>query len=267
MEKISPTSLLRDLHVFEKDFWLGYKTLEKLLPPERFNEIKLSILKSKRFDKYLKEVDIQQYETEKALLDAEWTQKNEEAKQAGISIHEKIRNLFCTNNVKDFGIDTSVYRVSAQENFLTTEKGIFNELRIEYQLDPEVTLVGIIDCVIKNGNHLTIIDFKTNDKITTSSHYDVAKKKKKTLKWPMSKYLDTDITQYQIQISIYAWILQQINPDFIIDSLEIWQMKDLKIKNKYPVEYIKKDIDVLMKWAVKNTKIKKEMQKCNLLVF
>lgn len=271
MERISPSSILRELHSFDKQFWLAYKTLEKLMPIERFNEIKLSLLKSKRVnEKYLQEVDINTYNAELALLDAEWTQKNEEAKQTGIQVHEQIHNLFCTDlhSVKsEFGIDTDTYKVSAQENFLNTDKGIFNELKLEIPLDDEVTLVGIIDCLIKDGNHVKIIDFKATDKIKTDSHYDLSKKKKKTLKFPLSKLSDCDLTHYQLQVSIYAWLCQQLNPDFVIDSLEIWQMKDLKIKKKLPVEYLKDDVEKLMKWEVKSIKMRKEMEKCNLIKY
>lgn len=271
MQRISASSILRTYRVFDKSFWLSYKTLEKLMPVERFNEIKLSLLKAKRInEKYLEEVDITQYNTEIALLEQEWNSKNEEAKQAGIAVHDQIRNMFCTDLSsvkKEFGIDTDTFKISAQENFLNTEKGIFNELKLEYQLDPEVILVGIIDYLIKDGNHIKIIDFKSSDKIKKDSHYDFIQKKKKTLKFPLQKVQDCELSHYQLQVSIYAWLCQQLNPDFVIDSLEIWQVKDLKIKNKIPVEYLKDIVDNLMKWEVKRIKLKQETEKCNLIQY
>lgn len=271
MERISPTRIIADHRVFDKDFWLSYKTLEKLMSADRFDEIKLNLLKSKRInEKYLKEVDIDQYNMEKQLLDKEWIDKNEEAKAVGTSTHEKIHTLFCTDltSIKqDFGIDVDNYQVLAQENFLNTDRGIFNELKLEYPLADDIILVGVIDLLIKDGNNIKIIDFKTNDKIKTDSHYDLAKKKKKTLKYPLSKFQDCDLVHYQLQLSIYGWLVQQLNPNFKISSLEIWQIKDLKIKKKFPVEYVKDDIDKLMKWEVKNIHLKQEMEKCKPLTF
>ena len=68
---ISVTSIINSYHQFDREFWLSYKVLEKIHP--NFDSIKLNLLKSKRIDqKYLKEIDINQYNLEKALLDAEW---------------------------------------------------------------------------------------------------------------------------------------------------------------------------------------------------
>jgi hypothetical protein len=49
---------------------LDYKTLEKLHP--RFDEIRMALLRAKRVDNYLSEVDELQFKTERALLDEEW---------------------------------------------------------------------------------------------------------------------------------------------------------------------------------------------------
>ena len=271
MERISFSSILPMYKTFDKAFWLDYKTLEKLLPQEKFNEIKMSLLKSKRVsDKYFEGIDRDQFEVEKKLLDAEWTQKNEESKQQGIQIHEQIHNLFCTDIAcvkRNLGIDTETYQISAQENFLNTDKGIFNELKLEVPLDEEVILVGIIDCLIKDGNHLTLIDWKSNDQIKWKSIYEVGKKHTKRLKYPLSAFDDCSGIHYQIQLSLYAWMCQQLNPDFIIDTLRIVQVKDLKKYKSWDVEYLKNDIDKLLKWHLKNMKIKKETDKCKPIIY
>jgi ATP-dependent exoDNAse (exonuclease V) beta subunit len=36
-------------------------------------------------------------------------------------------------------------------------------MRLEMKLDDDFLLVGIADLVIKNGNHISIIDWKSND--------------------------------------------------------------------------------------------------------
>lgn len=271
MYKLSPTGILRDMHHFDRDFWLSYKTLEKVLPEIQFADIKMKLLKSKKIIlETIPGLDIEQFNVERDLLDAEWTAKNEEAKQLGTLTHEQIHNLFCTNlhSVKtDLGVDTDKYQVQQTEEFLKANKGIFTEFKMEVPLDDEFLLVGVADCIIKDGNHAIIIDWKSDEKIPFKSIYEVGKKHSKRMKWPLSDCDDCAGVHYQIQLSIYAWMLQQLDPTLIIDKLLIVQVENLKKKKEYPVEYIKSTIEKLLKWSVKSIRLKKEMEKCNPLNF
>lgn len=267
MNKLSVTNIINQYRVFDQDFWLSYKTLEKIHP--NFDNIKMSILKAKRIvDKHLEGIDLQIYETEKALLKAEWDAKNKEAKENGSNVHEMIRNMFCTDlySVKtNLGINTEGYQV--QDKFLETESGIFNELRVEIPLSEDYLLVGIIDCVIKNGNNLEIIEWKTDEKISFKSIFEVSAKHNKKLKYPLSALDDCSGIQYQIQLSLYAYMLQQLNPDFIIDKLRIIQIKDLKKKKEFEVEYLKTEVEKLIKYHLKSIHVKEEMNKCNTIKY
>ena len=108
---------------------------------------------------------------------------------------------------------------------------------------------------------------KSDDKIETSARFDMGKMKKKCLKYPLSKLEDCNLIHYQLQLSLYAWLVKQINPDFNIVSLEIMHIKDGKLKKVYPVEYLEKEIVTLLKWHLKATKLKKETDKCKELKF
>lgn len=271
MHRIGVTGLLNQYKTFSKDFWLSYKALEKVLPEVYFADIKMKLLKSKKIIlDQINNLDIDKFNLERALLEKEWSEKNEEAKQTGTLVHEQIHNLFCTNlhSVKtDFGIDTEKYSVQRTEEFLKSNKGIFNEFKVEIPLDDDFLLVGVVDCIIRDGNHLTIIDFKSDEKIAFKSIYDVGKKKTKRLKYPLVDWEDCPGIHYQFQLSLYAWMLQQLNPEFIIDRLLIIQVENLRKKKEFEVEYIKTDIEKLLKWHVKAVKLKEEMDKCNSLNF
>lgn len=266
MNTMSVTGILREYKIFDREFWLSYKTLEKLLPPDQFNLIKIPLMRTKQVkDEYLQSINKQVYETERQLLDAEWKEKSNEAKEAGIKLHDTLHNMFCTNLAEvqtTFGIDTESYHVKATEAFLNTDKGIFPEFRMEIPLDDDYCLVGIADLIIKDGNDITIIDWKSSDKISSKSRYDLSKKRDKTFKYPINHLQDCDLVQFQLQISMYAWMLQQMNPEFNIKTLKIIQVKDFKVKHEYIVEYLKKDVDKLITWHLKNTKLQIEMQKC-----
>ena len=271
MQRLAVTSVIKDYHHFDKDFWLSYKTLEKVLPEVQFQDMKMKLLKSKKIIlESIPNLDIEQFKVERELLNKEWTEKNEEAKQVGTTTHEQIHNLFCTDlrSVKvDLGIDTEQYQVQRMEEFLNTNKGIFNEFKMEVPLDDDFLLVGIADCIIKDGNYITVIDFKTDEKIPFKSTFDVGKKKSKRLKYPLCDLEDCAGVHYQIQLSLYGWMLQQIDPNLIIDKLIIIQIQNLKKKKEFRVEYIKSTIEKLIKWHLKSAKLKIEMEKCNELKF
>lgn len=270
MDRISVSSIIKNYHEFSRDFWLSYKALERVMDSVRFNEIKLNLMKSKRIDdKYLKEVNQKQFEYERKQIDEEWTKENEEAKVTGTAVHEYLHKLLTSNIEKaksEYNIPTDEYIIYQTDKFLNTDKGIFSEFKMEIPID-EFLLVGIADLIIKDGNHIKIIEFKSDKKIDFKSRFDVSKKKTKRLKYPLSKFEDCSGTHYQIQLSLYAWMLKQLNPDFIIDELVIYHIKGLKKIKEYPLDYLEETIDMLINYHIKSLRIKKEMEKCNLIKY
>lgn len=264
MINLSVTGIIRNYHCFEREFWLSYKALEMVMAPNEWENVKMMLLKSKRIDeKLLNKIDRNQYELKKAEIDAEWKQKNEDAKVTGIATHEYLHNLLCTDlaSCKAYGIPTDIYQVIQTEKFMESS-GLFPEFRMEVKLDDEYLLVGIADLIIKDGNKIKIIDYKTDEKIDRDSHFDISKKKKKCMKYPLSKLPDCNLTHYQIQLSLYAWMLQKLNKDLKIDELELIHIRDNKVKKTYIVDYLKDDVENLIKWHLKSTKLKTATNKC-----
>lgn len=264
MTTLAVTRIISSYHQFERDFWLSYKALEAVMDEQEWNMIKMQLLKSKRIDdKILSKVNRKDYEQKRDELDKEWKKKNDDAKASGTATHEYLHNLLCTepDKCKAYGIPTDQYKLEKAEAFLNSN-GLFPEFRMEIPLGDDYCLVGIPDLIIKDGNSIKIVDYKTDDKIERDSHYDVAKKKKKSMRYPLSKLPDCNLVHYQLQLSIYAWMLQQMNPDFTIDGLEIIQIKDNKVKKVYPVVYLQKEVEHLIKWHLKATKLKAETDKC-----
>lgn len=265
MITFSVTNLIKQYHVFSKNFWLDYKTLEKLLTPDQFKDIKVLLLKTKKADEHILQlVDPVVFKTERDLLELEWKQKAEEARTRGVQVHEQLHNLLLTDLKScklNFGIPTDQYQVMKTEAFMNSS-GLFPEFRMEVLLEDGYMLVGIADLIIKDENKITIIDYKSDEKIEKNARFDLLKNKKKTLKYPLSKIPDCNLSHYQLQVSIYAWMLQQLNPDLEIETLEIFHIKEGKIKAKYTVEYLKKEVDTLIKWHLKSYKLKIETDKC-----
>ncbi len=266
---ISVTGLIKTYKKFEKDFWLSYKALERLLSPEKFKLIKLLLLKSKRVDKkYIDYVGVEKFELERQLIEKEWKEKSDEAKAEGTTVHQQIQTMITNRDPKisDFGFDPDQIIIMKTEEFLNCNKGVFPEFRMEYKFDDDYTLVGVADLIVKDGNDITIYDWKITDKITSKARYDVGNKRKKTFKYPISNIEDTELSQYQLQLSAYAWLLKKINPNFNI-KLEIVQITNYVPKQHFPVEYLEKDIDRLIDWHVHDLHLKAELNKCNTISY
>lgn len=64
-----------------------------------------------------------------------------------------------------------------------------------------------------------------------------------------------------LQLSMYAYMLQQLNPNFNIRSLTIVHIqRDGSIK-EYPVEYKKDEVEKVIKHYAKQQKIKCELER------
>ena len=264
MENLSVTQILNQYRVFDKAFWVQYKALEAIMPSEKFAEIKMPMLKSKKVPKNIFDlVNESDFTIKCAEIDQEWTRKNEEAKQLGTTVHEAIRNAFITDIFharQDFQVEGDIL---STDKFLSAQNGLFSEQRMEWELDPEYTLVGIPDMICIRNGIVDIIDFKTSEEsIKFRSVFDFGKKKTKRMKHPLGKLEDAEGVRYQLQVSIYMWMLLQLRPELKPGKLKLLWIRDMKVKKSYEVEYLEKEVEILLKWHVKATKLKKETDKC-----
>ena len=266
---ISVTGIINSYHQFDREFWLIYKVLEKLHP--NFSKIKMNLLKSKRInDEYLKDINKETFELEKDLLDEQWKKENEDAKKVGNETHDYIRNIFCTDlkmAKSEFQIDTELYKIKQLEELLKCDQGIFLERKLEYNLNDDIILIGIPDCFIIHDGIVDIIDWKTNDKINFKSRYEVGKGKSKKLKYPLNTFDDCNGIQYQIQLSIYMWMLLKIRPDLKPGFLKIVQIKNNKIKKVFEVDYLNDTIDKLINFHIKNITLKEKIDQCKEIIY
>lgn len=264
MTNISVTGILREYKSFSRDFWLQYKVLEALIPEPEWINVKLQLLRTKRVDqKILSLVDPTEFEVKKQEIDLEWKQKNDEAKQTGIAVHDYIRNAFIT----DFQTASKEYRLDGElqssDVFLSASSGLFPEQRMEVSVDDDVVLIGIADMISIKDGVVNCIDWKTDeDGIKFKSRYDMSKKSTKRLKYPMQKFEDCNGVNYQLQLSLYMWMILKLRPDLRPGKLQIVHIKDMKIRNTYDVEYLEKDIEKLIKWHVKSLKLKQKTMEC-----
>ena len=266
---ISVTTLIHQFtQPFDKDFWSAYKTLEKLLPKESWVVEKKSLLTSKKFDPELLEVyNISKDEFNKAqqeLLDL-WDEENRKSCERGTKIHLDIENSFYTKakdiSLQKFGIGGK-FECKKDYPELDLQYGAYPEYLIYYESDDKVIrLAGQIDLIVKSGNEIYLVNHKTNKKIDQKSGYNSSTRSSVKMKYPLNNLPDCNFYHYTMQLSTYAWMLQKINPNFIIKDL-ILNHYDHNGKNTlYRCQYLKDEVEKMLYFHKKQVLIDKERAK------
>ena len=262
---ISVTTLISKFHEkFDKEFWLSYKTLEQILDKDYFAKIKPILTKDKKIkDEFLKGIDFDTFVSIRKSIEDEWSSNNKEACEYGTRIHNELENMFYKTPkelIKKVGLfDVERLNIKNSNDFLNTESGIFPELLISYHSpDEKLKIAGQSDLVIKNGNKIKIWDWKTNKNISTKAYYDSTLRKQKTMIYPINNLPDHTLMHYQIQLSLYAFMLRKWNPEFEIEELKIVHFQHDGKQKEYVLDYLEKDVERMLAYY-KGKMLKEEM--------
>jgi hypothetical protein len=203
---ISVTTLIGKFgQPYDKEFWSAYKALEKLLPPDAWKVEKKSLLNTKRFNKEIlkihgiSESDFNALQQE--ILDT-WQEENRKSCERGTKIHAQLENAFYKGgkNVKldKFGIGG---KFECRKNYteLDLPYGVYPEYLI-YRSSPDgiLNIAGQIDCLVKNGNEIVIIDHKTNKKLDLKGFFNNQSKSSVKMKYPLNTLDDCNYNHYQM---------------------------------------------------------------------
>lgn len=256
---------------FNDKFWSAYKACEALLPPEDFYSLKQILLKTKVWDsKYLEayDIDAKAFEDKRAEILQSYQTNKEIACERGTAIHEIQENLFYNKDSKikkyvgggKFDVKKGYYK-------LDLERAVYPEFLISYDFDDYLKVAGQIDLIIKDGNDIIIIDWKTNRKIDTESYYDRNTKKRQMMKFPLNNIQDCNFYHYTLQLSLYAYLLEKINPKFKIKKLLIVHFDHDGNETEYTCDYLKDDITRMLLHYRREQKIKNELSLDKTIVF
>lgn len=109
--------------------------------------------------------------------------------------------------------------------------------------DEELGLAGTVDLVIEGGGRVVLVDYKTNDKITTKS-YDG----KVGILPPTRDMEDCSMSRYSLQLSLYAYILERRG--CFIDKLYIIHLSEKGAK-EIEVPYLKERVEKMLTYSGK----------------
>ena len=264
---ISVTTLIHSFtQPFDKEFWSAYKALEKLLPKDSWAIEKKSLLNTKKFNKELLSVynisELDFNKTQQDILDV-WDEENRKSCERGTKIHLDIENSFY-NKPKDislqkFGIGGK-FECKKDYSELDLEYGVYPEYLISRTSEDGILrLAGQVDLIIKSGNDIYIVDHKTNKKIDLKGGFNTTTRSTAKMQYPLNTLDDCNYNHYQLQLSTYAWMLQKINPNFVIKGLILNHYDHNGNNTLYHCNYLKKEVERMLAFYKKSL-IKEQQQ-------
>ena len=256
---------------FNSAFWSAYKACEALLSPESFYPLKQILLKNKIWKReYLNiyNIDDQAFQNKRAEILKSYEDKKNTACERGTSIHEIQENLFYNQDdkIKKY-VGGGKFDVKKGYYQLDLDRAIYPEFLISYDFDDYLKVAGQIDLIIKDGNEITIIDWKTNKKIDQESYFDKNTKKRQMMKFPLDNIQDCNFYHYTLQLSLYAFLLQIINPKFKIKKLLIVHFDHDGNETEYQCDYLKDDVVRMLLHYRRNQKIQNELNLDKTIIF
>ena len=253
---------------FDSEFTSKYKALEKLLPSDIWKKEKGALWKNHKIPKdFLEVYNINENELSRVQQDIldEWSRINKESCERGTKIHLQLENAFYKAGdnltLKKFGIGGK-FQCKKDYSELDLEYGVYPEYLIYYD-NPKLDLhiAGQIDLLIKNGNDIILGDHKTNRSIDFKGFYDSSTRSEKKMKYPLTNLGDCNFNHYQLQLSTYAWMIQKLNSDFNIKRLFINHYDHEGNNNIYEVQYLKNEVEKMLKHYAKQLKLEKQKKK------
>lgn len=269
---ISVTQLIHNyVTPFDSDFWSSYKACESILK-EDFYDLKQILLKTKKWkNQYLTDYDIdeKEFNDKKAEILQSYKDKNKEACEYGTKVHEMMENLLYQKDqkrLKTFGLGGKV-EVCKGNYKLDKERAIYPEIMISYCADEWLKVVGQADLVLKDGNEISVYDYKTNGKIDQESFFDKNTKKRQMMKFPLNNIQDSNYWIYTLQLSLYMYIIQKMNPKLKCKKLVLIHIDRQGNETEYECDYLKEEVVRMLLHYRKTQKMQHELNNDKPIIF
>lgn len=257
---ISVTTLIEKFaQKFDKDFWSGYKALEKLLPADAWKIERKSLLNTHKIPKeLLNTYDIKELDFNKAqqsILD-EWDKTNKESCERGTKIHADLENsmykMGANVSLKKFGVGGK-FVCDKGRTALDLENGVYPEYLISRTSpDNMLRIAGQIDLLVKKGKEITILDWKTNKEIKQKAGFNTQTRSEVKMLYPLNTIPDVNYWHYALQLSTYAWMIQMIDPEYVIKDLILVHFDHNDNQTIYHLPYLKKEVESMLRFYKKS---------------
>ena len=261
-----------------EDFWLLYKAIQycsdidKEVKIKKYNKdldlkINSRILSKSDYSNYIsyaiqycnKSYDCLASYLGKALVDLlnpavvlikeSWVIKNKEANEKGTLIHNLEEERLYSDGFYEYkGIKYPVHS-SAEVDLRNLKVGVYPELRLH---NHKYKLSGTSDVVlVLPGRRIKIIDYKSNESLIFVNSYNTK------MLAPISHLSDCNGVHYNIQLSIYGWMLKQFgySVEPTVDIIYInstYINKQLKKDDPitYEMKFLEKEVEEMLEYYV-----------------
>ena len=265
---ISVTTLIHNYtYEFDSAFWSAYKALEALMEESDFSILKKSLLATKKFHTNILNkfgIDNEEFINKRTEILLSYDEERDKSCARGTAIHADFENKYYQSdkhNLSNYGLDGQ-FTCKPHYYELDLEKGIYPEYLIyRTSSDGVLKVAGQIDLLVKDGNDIYIYDYKTNKEIKQKSYFNRNKKSYECMKFPLNNVMDCNYMHYSLQLSLYAYLLQQINPEFNIKLLKLIHIDHNNKQTDYELEYMKERVEIMLKHYKKQLKIKMELNR------
>ena len=109
--------------------------------------------------------------------------------------------------------------------------------------------------------HSLIVTHNTNKEIKTKGAYNAATKGTVNMRYPLNNLTDVNFYHYTMQLSTYAWMLQKINPNFVIKDLILNHYDHNGNNTLYHCDYLKKEVERMLYDYKKSVVLERERAK------
>ena len=163
-----------------------------------------------------------------------WKEENLQSTERGTAIHNEyetdLRTIKSGKKILHHSLVNPLERVEFDKWVYHNELLVYNH---------EYGIAGQIDHVQRHGRVVNILDYKTNKKLEKEGF------RGETMYPPLAHYQNANFWHYTLQLSLYAWILEQYG--YEIGTLTIKYIDHDDNEEFIPIEYVKNDIELMLK--------------------
>lgn len=99
-----------------------------------------------------------------------------------------------------------------------------------------------------------IVTHNTNKEIKKTSYFDPKTKRSEKMKYPLNTLDSCNFSTYNMQLSTYAWMIQQLHPDWKCKDLVLVHFDHKDNMTVYHMEYLKDKVEKMLKfWKKEST--------------
>lgn len=278
---------------FDAEFWSRYKALQKLVGMDEFDgpvikkgtkktketrgpasAAKKNLLETKQYNhKWTESFGLSKDDLEKTAgeIRISYDEEREKSCFRGTAIHKDMENLMTSKSKTDMSILGLGGKIPGEFRFSEDTRelipgNIYPEILL-YRISDDGTLriAGQVDLlVVDHDGGVFVVDFKTNKKIEKKSYFNPTTKTSTKMKYPLNNLDDCNFSHYSLQLSLYFWLANKINPNLFLKGLHIIHYDHDGNCETHECEYLKDDIERMLgfhKKQLENEKFKDSRKK------